>query len=168
MGPQEVGIVTIEPQPLTLSTMLPGRTSPFAISDIRPQVGGIVQDRLFQEGSNVREGQVLYKIDPATYLAAFDQAKALLASAQANLGTTRIKAERYAELAKINGVSKQDADDANAAYQQAVATVAQNQAALQTARINLDYTNVKSPISGRLANQRSPKARWSLRRKLTR
>ncbi len=135
---------------MALSTILPGRTSPFAISDVRPQVSGIVQDRLFEEGSNVLAGQLLYKIDPATYQAAFDQAKALLASAQANLATAKIKSERYADLVKINGVSKQDADDAKASYQQAVATVAQNQASLQTARINLDYTSVKAPISGRV------------------
>jgi membrane fusion protein (multidrug efflux system) len=150
MGPPEVGVVTLEPQAVALSTTLPGRTSPFAISDVRPQVNGIIQDRLFQEGSNVRAGQVLYKIDPATYRAAFDQAKAQVASAQANLATAKIKAERYADLVKINGVSKQDADDANAAYLQAAASVQQNQAALQTARINLDYTSVKAPISGRV------------------
>jgi len=150
MGPPEVGIVAIEPQAVALSTILPGRTSPFAISDVRPQVSGIVQYRLFEEGSNVRAGQVLYKIDPASYQAAFDQAKALLASAQANLATAKIKSERYADLVKINGVSKQDADDARAAYQQAVATVEQNEASLQSARINLDYTSVKAPIGGRV------------------
>jgi membrane fusion protein (multidrug efflux system) len=150
MGPPEVGVVTLALQPVTLTTTLPGRTSPYAISDVRPQVSGIVKDRLFQEGSNVRAGQVLYQIDPATYRAAFDQAKAQLASAQANLATAKVKAERYADLVKINGVSKQDADDANAAYLQAAAAVQQNQAALQTARINLDYTRVKAPIGGRI------------------
>jgi membrane fusion protein (multidrug efflux system) len=150
MGPPEVGVVTLEPQAVALTTILPGRTSPFAISDVRPQVGGIIQDRLFQEGSDVRAGQVLYRIDPATYRAAFDQARALLASAQANLVTAKIKAERYADLVKINGVSRQDADDASAAYQQAAASVQQNQAALLAARINLDYTSVKAPIGGRV------------------
>lgn len=150
MGPPEVGIITVEPQAVALSTTLPGRTSPFAISDVRPQVNGIIQDRLFQEGSNVRAGQVLYKIDPAPYRAAFDQAKALVASAQANLATAKLKADRYADLVKINAVSKQEADDANAAYLQAAAAVQQDQAALQSARINLDYTSVKAPIGGRV------------------
>ena len=150
MGPPEVGVVTIQPQPATLSTVLPGRTSPYAVSDVRPQVNGIIQARLFQEGSNVRAGQVLYQIDPATYRAAYDQAKAQLASAQANLATAKVKSERYGDLAKINGVSRQEADDAKAAYLQAAAAVQQNQAAVQSTRINLDYTAVKAPISGRV------------------
>jgi membrane fusion protein (multidrug efflux system) len=149
-GPPEVGVVTIEPQPVTLSTVLPGRTSPYAISDVRPQVGGIIQARLFQEGGNVHKGQVLYQIDPATYRAAYDQAKALLASAEANLAAAKVKAERYGDLVKINGVAKQDYDDARAAYLQAAATVQQDQAALQSAKINLDYTRIAAPISGRI------------------
>jgi membrane fusion protein (multidrug efflux system) len=149
-GPPEVGVVTITPQPVTLSTVLPGRTSPYAISDVRPQVGGIIQARLFQEGANVRKGQVLYQIDPATYRAAYDQAKALLASAEANLATAKVKSERYGDLVKINGVAKQDYDDARAAYLQAAATVQQDQAALQSAKINLDYTRITAPISGRI------------------
>ncbi len=149
MGPPEVGVVTLQPEPVTLTTVLPGRTSPYAVSDVRPQVNGIIQARLFQEGSNVRAGQVLYQIDPATYRAAYDQARAQLASAQATLATAKVKAERYGDLVKINGVSKQDADDARAAYLQASAAVQQNQALVQSARINLDYTAVKSPISGR-------------------
>ena len=150
MGPPEVGVVTLQAQPVTLTTVLPGRTSPYAVSDVRPQVNGIIQARLFQEGSNVRAGQVLYQIDPATYRAAYDQAKALLASAQANVATAKAKSERYDDLVKINGVSKQDADDAKAAYLQAAAAVQQNQAAVQSARINLDYTAVKAPIAGRV------------------
>jgi membrane fusion protein (multidrug efflux system) len=150
MGPPEVGVVTLEPQAVQLSTVLPGRTSPFAISDVRPQIGGIVQARLFQEGANVRAGQLLYQIDPAVYRAAYDQAKAQLASAQANVSTAKVKAERYGDLVKINGVSKQDYDDANAAYLQASAAVQQNQASLQSAKINLDYTSIKAPISGRI------------------
>lgn len=149
MGPPEVGVVTLQPASVTLTTILPGRTSPYAVSDVRPQVNGIIQARLFQEGSNVHAGQVLYQIDPATYRAAYDQAKAQLASAQANLATAKVKAERYADLVKINGVSKQDADDAKAAYLQAAAAVQQNTAAVQAAKINLDYTAVKAPISGR-------------------
>ncbi len=150
MGPPEVGVVTLEPQTVVLTTVLPGRTSPYAVSDVRPQVNGIIQARLFVEGSNVRAGQVLYQIDPATYRAAYDQAKALVASAEANVATAKAKADRYGDLVKINGVAKQDYDDAKAAYLQAVATVQQDQAAMQSAKINLDYTKVKSPISGRI------------------
>ena len=150
MGPPEVGVITIAPQDVVLSTTLPGRTSPYAISDVRPQVSGIVQARLFVEGSNVRAGQVLYQIDPATYRAAYDQARAQLASAQANVVTAKAKADRYADLVKINGVSQQDADDARAAWLQAAASVQQTQAALQSAKINLDYTRVTAPISGRI------------------
>src|SRR5665213_1355854 len=120
-GPPEVGVVTLQAAPVTLTTELPGRTSPFEVSDVRPQVNGIIKARLFQEGSRVRAGQVLYLIDPATYQAAYDQAKAQLASAVANVATAQIKAQRYAGLVKINAVSKQDYDDARAAYGQAAA-----------------------------------------------
>jgi membrane fusion protein (multidrug efflux system) len=149
-GPPEVGVVTIEPQAVILRTELPGRTSPYAISDVRPQISGIVKARLFVEGADVRAGQVLYQIDPAPYQAAYDQAKAQLASALANLATTKVKAERFADLVKIKGVSQQDYDDACAAYLQAAAAVEQNQASLQSARINLDYTRITAPISGRI------------------
>ena len=150
MGPPEVGVVTIEPQPLSLSTVLPGRTSPYAVSDVRPQVNGLILDRKFEEGSNVREGQVLYQIDPSTYKAAYDQAVAQLASAQANVVTAKAKADRYADLVKINGVAKQDYDDANAAYLQAQAAVQQDQALVQSAKVNLDFTSIRAPISGRV------------------
>lgn len=149
-GPPEVGVITLEPQAVTLSTTLPGRTSPWAISDVRPQINGIIQDRLFQEGANVRAGQALYQIDPAPYRAAYDQAKAQLASAQANVITAKAKADRYADLVKIKGVSEQDYDDAKAAYLQAAAAVQQDQAAVQSAKINLDYTRIVAPISGRV------------------
>ncbi len=148
-GPVEVGVVTMSAEPVDLSVDLPGRTTPYEISDVRPQVGGIVTQRLFQEGGNVRAGQVLYRIDPATYQAAYDQAVALLASAQASLATTKVKAQRYADLVKINAVSKQDADDATAAAKQAAASVQQQRAAVETARINLGYTRVLAPITGR-------------------
>jgi membrane fusion protein (multidrug efflux system) len=113
-------------------------------------VNGVIKSRLFVEGSNVRAGQVLYQIDPAPYQASYDQAKALLASAEAAETTDKLKAQRYADLVKINAVSKQDYDDAVAADQQAQASVAQNKASLESARINLDYTRVKAPISGRI------------------
>ncbi|MGI8841650.1 MAG: efflux RND transporter periplasmic adaptor subunit, partial [Caulobacteraceae bacterium] len=149
-GPPEVGVVTLQAAPVILTTELPGRTSPFEVSDVRPQVNGIVKARLFKEGSRVKAGQVLYLIDPATYQAAYDQAKAQLASAVANVATTQIKAQRYAGLVKINAVSKQDYDDAQAAYKQAAAAVQQQKAAVEAARINLGYTRVTAPISGRI------------------
>jgi membrane fusion protein (multidrug efflux system) len=148
--PPKVGYIVLEPESAVLTTELPGRTNAFLTSDVRPQVNGIIKSRLFIEGSNVRAGQVLYQIDPAPYQAAYDQAKALLANAEAVETTDKLKAQRYAELVKINAVSKQDYDDAVAADQQAMATVAQNKASLEAARINLDYTKVKAPISGRI------------------
>ena len=150
MGPPEVGVVELQPQSVTLSTVLPGRTSPYEVSDVRPQVNGIIQARLFEEGSNVRAGQPLYQIDAAPYQAAYAQAKGVLAAAQANVATARVKDARYGDLVKIEGVARQDYDDAHAAYLQAVAAVQQDQAALETARINLGYTRVVAPISGRI------------------
>jgi membrane fusion protein (multidrug efflux system) len=149
-APPKVGYVVLEPQSAVLTTELPGRTNAYLTSDVRPQVNGVIKSRLFVEGSNVRAGQVLYQIDPAPYQASYDQAKALLASAEAAETTDKLKAQRYADLVKINAVSKQDYDDAVAADQQAQASVAQNRASLESARINLDYTRVKAPISGRI------------------
>jgi membrane fusion protein (multidrug efflux system) len=149
-APPKVGYVVIEPQSAVLTTELPGRTNAYLTSDVRPQVNGVIKSRLFVEGSNVHAGQILYQIDPAPYQASYDQAKALLASAEAVETTDKLKAQRYADLVKINAVSKQDYDDAVAADQQAQASVAQNKASLESARINLDYTRVKAPISGRI------------------
>jgi membrane fusion protein (multidrug efflux system) len=150
MGPPAVSVVPLQTEAVNLSTELPGRTSPTAIADVRPQVNGIILQRLFTEGSDVKEGQPLYQIDPAPYQAAFDQAKAQLAYAKANIQTTKLQAERYAALVKINGVSKQDLDTANAAYAQATALVEEDKAALETAQINLNYTHIVAPISGRI------------------
>ena len=150
MPTPEVGVYVVHSEPVALQTELPGRTSPFEVSDVRPQVGGIVKARLFTEGSNVRAGQVLYQIDPATYQAAYDQAKAQLASAEANVATAQAKAARYADLVKINAVSRQDFDDAQAAARQAAAAVQQQRAATEAARINLNYTRVTAPIAGRI------------------
>lgn len=149
-GPPEVGVVTLRAAPVTLTTELAGRTSPFETSDVRPQVGGIIIGRPFTEGTNVRLGQVLYRIDPAPFRAAYDQAVAQLASAEANLTTAQLKAQRYGELVKINGVSRQDYDDAEAAFKQGQAQVRQLRAAAQSARINLGYANITAPISGRV------------------
>ncbi|GFE83877.1 MexE family multidrug efflux RND transporter periplasmic adaptor subunit [Steroidobacter agaridevorans] len=149
-GTPKVSTVVVQPKPVTLTTELPGRTSAVLVADVRPQVTGILQSRKFVEGSAVKKGDLLYQIDPATYQAAVDSAEAALAKAQANQHTTRLKAERYGELKAINAVSQQDADDADAALLQANAEVASARAALETARINLAYTRVTSPISGRI------------------
>ncbi len=149
-GPPVVGVVTIAVAPVTLTMELSGRTSPHLIAEVRPQVGGIIQKRLFTEGSDVKAGQLLYQLDPATYQAAYASAKAALARAEANLMPVRLKAERFRELVAINAVSRQDYDDASALLKQAEADVAANQAVVEAARINLDYTRVKAPISGRI------------------
>lgn len=149
-GPPEVGVIEIKPQKVILTTELPGRTSAFLVAEVRPQVSGIIQKRLFAEGSDVKAGAVLYQIDPAMYQAAYNSAKAALARAEANLVPARLKAERYKELITSHAVSQQDYDDANAALQQAEADVASARASVETARINLDYTRVTAPISGRI------------------
>ncbi len=149
-GEQEVGVVTLRGQSVTLSSELTGRVNATMTSDVRPQVDGIIKQRLFTEGAEVKAGQVLYQIDPASYQASYDQAAAQLKNAQATVQSTRLKSQRYAALVKENGVSQQDADDAKAAYLAAVASVAQYQAALETARINLAYTQVRAPIGGRI------------------
>ncbi len=150
MPPMTVGVIvtTIESAPLV--SELPGRTTPFMVAELRPQVTGIIQKRLFTEGSTVTAGQTLYQIDPSTYQAAYDSAAANKARADANLYNARLKAERYAELVDIEAVSKQANDDAAAALKQAEADVAAARAALDKARIDLDFTRVKSPISGRI------------------
>lgn len=149
-GPPEVGVITIVPEATELTTQLPGRTSPYLVSEVRPQVGGVIKARLFAEGANVRAGQPLYQIDPAPFKAAYDSQAALLAKAEANLVSAQLKADRYAKLVKENAVSRQEYDDAAAAAGQARAEVAAAKAGLQTARINLAYTRVSAPISGRI------------------
>ncbi|MDP5239407.1 efflux RND transporter periplasmic adaptor subunit [Uliginosibacterium sp. 31-16] len=150
MPPAEVGVVTLEAATVGLSTELAGRTSAYAIAEIRPQVGGIIQQRAFTEGGDVKAGQTLYQIDPASFQNAFDSAKAALARSEASLATARLKAERYKDLVAIKAVSQQDFDDAQATFKQAEASVAADKAALDTARINLGYTHVAAPISGRV------------------
>lgn len=148
--PPEVGVVEVQPQKVALTTELAGRTSAYMVSEVRPQVGGIIQKRLFTEGGDVAAGQPLYQIDPATYQAAFESAKASMAKAEANLASTRSKASRYEELVAIKAVSQQDNDDAQAALKQGLADVAATKAAVETARINLAYTKVAAPIAGRI------------------
>jgi len=149
-GPVEVGVVTITPTPLTLTRELPGRTSAFRVAEVRARVNGIVQKRLFSEGSDVQEGQKLFLIDPAPYEAALDGAKAALARAEATLGNARVQAQRVSELIKTNVVSQQDHDNAMAALKTAEADVASARAAEQMARINFGFTTVTAPVSGRI------------------
>jgi len=149
-GPVPVSVVTVERQPVLLSTELPGRTSAYRVAEVRPQVSGIVLKRLFEEGTDVKAGQQLYQIDPSTYQAAVQSANADLAKARATLKSTEAKAVRYADLVQINAVSRQDYDDVVATQDQARAQVLVAQAALETARINLEYTKVYAPISGRI------------------
>lgn len=149
-GPVEVGVSTLKAEPVALTTELAGRTSASLSADVRPQVTGIVKARRFEEGALVRAGQLLYEIDPATYQAVADQSAASLVNAQAAVSAAELKDQRYAGLLKIEGVSKQDADDAHTAYQQALAAVALQKATLASARINLDYTRVRAPIGGRI------------------
>ncbi|HUK82928.1 MAG TPA: efflux RND transporter periplasmic adaptor subunit [Verrucomicrobiae bacterium] len=132
----EVAVVTVAQQPVVLTTELPGRTAPFVIADIRPQVNGLIQKRLFTEGSDVQVGQALYQIDPAPFQAAFDKA-------QANFTALRLKSERVKDALASKAVSQQDVDDAEAGVKQA-------QAELDMARINLGYTKIVAPISGRI------------------
>jgi membrane fusion protein, multidrug efflux system len=148
--PAEVGVVTVKTEPVTLQVELAGRTAASLTSDVRPQISGIVKARTFEEGALVQAGRVLYQIDPAMYRTTLAGAKADLESAKATLESAKAKDERFSALAKIEGVSKQEADDARAAHQQAEAAVLQKTAALQLAQINLDYTQVKAPITGHI------------------
>ncbi len=144
----EVGVAIMKYEPVNLTTELPGRISPEMTAEVRPQVGGIIQKRLFTEGGAVKAGEALYQIDPASYKAAYDSAKAALLKAEANLFTIRQKADRYKQLVAINAVSRQDYDDAEAALKQAEADIEGGKAAVETARINLAYTTISAPISG--------------------
>ncbi|MBB4153282.1 membrane fusion protein (multidrug efflux system) [Sphingomonas jinjuensis] len=149
-GTPQVGFVTVQPTTAAFVTEMPGRTSAFESSDVRPQVTGLIRRRFFTEGSFVRKGQPLYEIDPRLYRAAANQAAANVQSARANAEATRIQAERYKPLAQIEAISRQDYTNAVASAQQARASVAQTRAALETARINLNFTTVPAPISGKI------------------
>lgn len=149
-GPVPVTVVTLKSEPVTLVRELPGRTTPYLIAEVRPQVDGIVKQRLFTEGGSVKAGQPLYQIDDATYLAAYASAKATLARAEATLESARLTSRRSEELIAINAVSKQDNEDATSALQQAEADVAAARAAERSARVILDYARITAPISGRI------------------
>ena len=146
----EVMVTTLAPQRVEIVSELPGRTAPYRVAEVRPQVTGVVRKRLFTEGSEVRADQQLYEINPASYQAAHDSARASLARAQAALKSAKLLAERYRTLIEARAVSKQQYDDAVASQQQAEADVASAKAAIETAGINLVYTKVLAPISGRV------------------
>lgn len=149
-GTPTVGYAVLQPTSVDVVTQLSGRVNAFESSDVRPQVSGIIRRRLFTEGALVHRGQVLYEIDPRLYRAATNEAQANLQSARANAEATRILAERYKPLAQMEAISGQDYTNAVAAARQATASVAQSSAALETARINLKFTTVPAPITGRI------------------
>ena len=148
-APVKVGVITLQTQAQTLSSTLPGRTSAFMSAEIRPQINGIVQKRLFTEGAMVKAGQALYQIDPAPYEVAEASAKAAVAKAQAQARSAALNAERAAELVAIDAISRQAYEESQASAQQTTADVAAAQAALAGARINLKYTRISAPIAGR-------------------
>lgn len=146
----EVGVVTLHPQSAAITAELPGRTAASQLAEVRPQVNGIIRERLFQEGSEVIQGTVLYQIDPASYQAAYDSAVAAQQKAEAAVPSAQAKVDRLQTLFKQKVVSQQDLDDALASLAQAKAEVAGAQASVETARINLAYTKITAPISGRI------------------
>lgn len=146
----EVAVVTLQPERVAITSELPGRTSAFLVAEVHPQVNGIVQKRLFTEGGDVKEGDVLYQIDPRPYQAAYDTAAAALARVEANLPAIRKRAGRFKELLAVNAVGQQDNDDADAALKQAEAEAQALKAGVESARINLGYTRITAPISGRI------------------
>ncbi len=149
-GPPQVGFVTVQSQPVTLTSELPGRTAPYETSDVRPQVNGLILARLFQEGDFVRQGQPLYRIDPSPYQAEVASAQAALSRAQAAIASTRNLSRRYGELVRINAISRQEYENAVTGAQQAEADIAAQRAALRQAQINLSRTTITAPISGRI------------------
>jgi multidrug efflux system membrane fusion protein len=150
LGEAVVGVQVIQAQSLVMEQSLAGRSAAHMVSEVRPQVGGIILKRLFDEGQQVKAGQVLYQIDPRTYEASLESAKAQLAQAEAAVLAAKPKAERYKNLVGIDAISKQDGDDALATLRQNEAAVVAARAAVKTAQINLDYTKVTAPISGRI------------------
>lgn len=148
-GAPEVAVVVMQYERVPIITELPGRTSAYLMAEVRPQVNGIVKERLFTEGSDVKAGDVLYQIDPAAYQAAFDNASASLARVEANLLPVRSKVERYKELVAIKAVSQQEYEDVSATLMQVEADIKFWKASVESARINLGYTRITAPIAGR-------------------
>lgn len=147
-GPVEVEVMTVRNQEINLETELPGRTTAYRVAEVRPQVNGIIQKRDFVEGSDVEAGQLLYQIDPATYQAQYDSAKASLAKAEASEHSAKLKADRYRTLVKTKAVSEIDQIEMDATWKQSIADIAAAKASLNSAKINLDYTRITAPISG--------------------
>jgi membrane fusion protein (multidrug efflux system) len=145
-----VTVITTATEKLAMTTELPGRTQAYLVAEIRPQVNGLIQKRVFEEGAEVRSGSILYQIDPAPYQAAYDQAVAAVAVAEAKIPPARARVERFKSLVAIHAVGQQDYDDAVSALQTAEAGAASAKAAMETARINLEYTSIKSPITGQI------------------
>jgi membrane fusion protein (multidrug efflux system) len=143
-------VVTLQPTAVTLTRELPGRTSAYRVAEVRARVNGILLKRFFVEGSDVKEGQKLFQIDPAPYQAAFDGARAVLSRAEAAAANARLQAQRAAELIRTNVISQQDHDNAQAALKTAEADLAAARAAEDAARINLGYTTVTAPVAGRI------------------
>ena len=150
MPPPAVGYVVLRSEPVTLTTELPGRVSAMESSDVRPQISGVIRRRAFEEGSIVQAGQVLYEIEDSPYQAALLNAQGQLAQAEANIAATQLQADRYRQLVAVKGVSKQDSDNADAAAAQAKAAVIAQRGALLAAQVNLGFTRIRAPISGRI------------------
>lgn len=148
--PGEVLYAIVTEKRLTLTSNLPGRISALVVSEVRPQVDGIIIDRLFEEGADVKKGQILYQIDPAVYQAAYNTAKAVLAEANANVSALALMEKRYRALMKTESISRQELDNAISSHGQALARVAKAKAELEAAAINLAYTEIKAPVSGRI------------------
>jgi membrane fusion protein, multidrug efflux system len=148
--PPEVAVVTVAPERIAITTELPGRVEAYRVAQVRARVPGIVLKRVFQEGSDVKAGEVLFRIDPAQFQATFNSAKAALARAEANLAQANLKVQRYRPLVATNAISKQEFDDALTAQKQGEADVAAAKATQQTAQLNLGYATVTAPISGRI------------------
>lgn len=149
-GPPQVSVVMVQPQSVTLTTELPGRTTAYETSEVRPQVNGLVTARLFTEGDQVSKGQALYKVDAQPYLTAVAQARASLGRAQAGIASSAALQRRYGELVKINAIARQDYENATTSAAQARSDVAAQQAALRSAQIDLARTTIRAPISGRI------------------
>jgi membrane fusion protein, multidrug efflux system len=149
-GPVQVGVITVAAQPVTLTKELPGRTSALRVAEVRARVNGIVQKRLFTEGTDVKQGQVLFVIDPAPYQAVLESAQAQVARAEASVASAQSLSDRYATLIQSNAISRQEYEDAASRLKIAQADVAAARAAVKAARINLDYTSVAAPIAGRI------------------
>ena len=149
-GAPAVTVVTLEPEPVELTRELPGRTNAWLMAEVRPQVTGIVKERLFTEGSLVEAGQPLYQLDDASYRADYNSARASLARAEATLEVARLNADRAAELIKTNTVSRQEYENTIAALRQAEADIGVARAAVASSRVELDYARITSPIAGRI------------------